>query len=183
MKHVHVTLPLNLKTQFILLHLLENLYRIDTRKFLSRGKSIDPILVLVLPFISCTVATTIPRLKADEWSHLSRRRPYSHNRSIKVHAQPWSSVCTEKSSLAYLRILKHYGIYSIKCITCQWKFTVSRDLKRVLCLQIYAAFLLDPDTLQTFSAVKDKVAALLLLLVVVRIYECRMGTDLEVQVL
>ena len=51
----------------------------------------------------------------------------------------------------------------------------------MFCESIDTAFFLDPDALQAVFPVKDEESALLLFGIIIRIDECRMGSDLKIE--
>ena len=146
----------------------------------TRSKSVHPVPLSVVSLISCPIASSVPRLKTNERSDLSWRRPNAHHRSIESHSKPRSSINTEHTYLIDLRILKHDGIDSIECVCCNRKKAVRRNLKRIFYIHIHAAFLLDADALKAFGLAKAQEATLGSLGGIIRIIESRMRTDLEI---
>ena len=150
---------------------------------LSRSEAVHPVLLPVVPLISRSVASSVPRLKADERRNLSWRRPYAHYRSIECHLQPRSPVGTIHCDLIDLAVLKHDGVDCIECVCSDRQKAVCWQLKRIFCLRIHAALLLDADALKRICLAETEESTLSLLKRIVWVIECRMSTDLEIDLL
>ena len=123
-------------------------------KSLARSKTVDPVLITIVTGVLYSVAAAVPWLETDERSILGRWRPDTHYRSIEGKAQPWALVSAMQSGPADLRILHHDGVDSIKCLLCERKKAILRDLQRIFCLSVHTSLSLDADTLKTLVPVE-----------------------------
>ena len=148
----------------------------------TRSEVLNPLFVGILPGLVLAVAAPIPWLDAHKRRiFASCRRPQSHQRRIKRHAQIGSFVAREERNLLHLAVFEDNGI-GIKCVASNLDIA-GAGVESVVGTVETPLLAYHREDIVGGSRRKSHIALILRFGVIVQIIERRMGTNLEVQFL